>query len=142
MSQEVKKEQIQPKQNMRYQRDKDKEKVRGIFRFNEVPGGAMEFVYKAYKGDDVERFLLVDGHTYEIPLGVAKHLNKNGWYPEYGYIQDSSGIKTVGGAIPTGQVHSSNLMKVTKKVRRFSFQSLEFVDVDDLPTDVVSVEKV
>jgi hypothetical protein len=50
-----------PKVNLRYQRDKDREQVKGIFRFHEVPGGSMSFVYKAYKEDQVERYDLFDG---------------------------------------------------------------------------------
>lgn len=105
------------KQNLRYQQDKDKEMVKGIFRFYEVPGGSMNFVYKAYKGDEVERYDLMDNQVYTIPLGVAKHLNKNGWYPMHAYALDDFG---------------KPIMKIGQKVRRFGFQSLEFVDIDDL----------
>jgi len=103
--------------SLTYQRDKDREKVRGIFRFYEVPGGGMSFCYKAYKGDPVEKYTLVDGEVYSLPLGVAKHLNKNGWYPVHEYMKDD-----------TGRPH----MMIGKKKRRFGFQSLEFVDVDEL----------
>lgn len=99
------------------QREIDKEKVRGIFRFHEVPGGTMEFVYKCYRGDEVEKFNLRDGEIYTIPLGVAKHLNKNLWYPLHAYAVDDNG---------------KPIAKIGQKVRRCSFQSLEFVDVDDL----------
>jgi hypothetical protein len=103
--------------NLKYQRDKDREKVKGIFRFHEVPGGSMSFVFKAYKEDQVERFDLIDGQVYTLPLGVAKHLNRNVWYPVHAHLQDESGNQS---------------MKINQKVRRCSFQSLEFVDVDDL----------
>jgi len=117
------------KKNLRYQRDKDREKVRGIFRFHEVPGGSMNFVYKAYKEDPIERYDFVDGQVYTIPLGVAKHLNKNCWYPEHQYLQDEDGKVSA---------------RVGKKVRRCSFQSLEFVDINELKPeeDIVTVEKV
>jgi len=105
------------KPNLKYQRDKDREMVRGIFRFFEVPGGSMNFVFKAYKQDPVERFDFVDGQTYTIPLGVAKHLNKNGWYPVHSYALDETGKQA---------------MKIGQKVRRFGFQSLEFTEIDDL----------
>lgn len=103
--------------NIHYQRDKDREPVKGIFRFYEVPGGGMSFSYKAYKGEPVAKYTLVDGEVYTLPLGVAKHLNKNGWYPIHEYQMDESG---------------KPLMMVHKKKRRFGFQSLEFVDVDEL----------
>lgn len=104
---------------LKMQRDKDREPVRGIFRFHEVPGGTMSFVFKKYKGDHVEKFTLVDGQVYTIPLGVAKHLNKNCWYPVHDYQMDENGKFT-------------REYRVSKKVRRCSFQSLEFVDVDDI----------
>jgi hypothetical protein len=105
------------KANVKFLRDKDREIVKGIFRFHEVPGGSMSFVYRAYKEDEVERFDLIDGGVYKLPLGVAKHLNKNVWYPIHGHMEDENGKPT---------------MKIHQKVRRCSFQSLEFVDVDDL----------
>ncbi len=49
-----------PKVNLKFQRDKDREPVKGIFRFYEVPGGSVSFNYRAYKEDEVERFDLVE----------------------------------------------------------------------------------
>jgi hypothetical protein len=119
-----------PKQNLKYQRDKDREMVKGIFKFYEVPGGSMSFVFKVYKEDPVERFDFVDGQVYNIPLGVAKHLNKNGWYPVHVHALDENGVPA---------------MRIGQKVRRFGFQSLEFVDIDDLSfgdKQIVTVEHV
>jgi len=107
------------KPSLRYQRDKDREKVKGIFRFYEVPGGSMSFVFKQYKEDPVERYDLVDGKIYTLPLGVAKHLNKNGSYPVHAYTVKEDGKPS---------------QHIGKKVRRFGFQSLEFMDVEDLST--------
>ena len=118
------------KQNLRYQRDKDREMVKGIFRFFELPGGSMSFVFKAYKEDQVEKYDFVDGETYSIPLGVARHLNKNGWYPVHQYAVDENG---------------KPMMKVGQKVRRFGFQSLEFIDIEDLTLEnrqIVTVESI
>lgn len=106
-----------PKVNLKYQRDKDREPVKGIFRFYEVPGGSVSFNYRAYKEDEVERYDLVDGQVYTLPLGVAKHLNKNGKYPIHKHITDETG---------------KPIMKIGQYIRRFGFQSLEFVDIDDL----------
>jgi hypothetical protein len=115
------------KPNLKYMRDKDRELVKGIFRFHEVPGGTMSFSFKAYKEDPVENFTMVDGEVYTIPLGVAKHLNKNLWYPVHMHAQDADGKNTI---------------KIGQKVRRASFQSLEFIDIDDLSPlgDLVTVE--
>ena len=114
--------------NLRYMRDKDREKVRGIFRFYEVPGGTMTFSFKAYKEDPVETFTMTDGQTYTIPLGVAKHLANNLWYPVHEFLRDENGNTST---------------HVRKKVHRAGFQSLEFIDLDEIDpcatADIVEV---
>jgi hypothetical protein len=105
------------KPTLETQRLRDREMVRGKFIFHEVPGGMVSFIFKAYKQDPLERYDLKDGEIYTLPLGVAKHLNKNCWYPVHSYALNEDGKPT---------------MKVGQKVRRMSFQSLEFVDTDDL----------
>lgn len=97
-------------------REKDQEMVRGVFHFKEVPGGVMEFFYSCYKGDDVVKYSLKDGEVYSIPLGVAKHLNKNCWYPVHSHAVDASGRP---------------IYKVNEKKHRCSFSSLEFIDPED-----------
>ena len=118
------------KESLKYQRDKDRQMVKGIFRFYEVPGGSMSFNYRKYKGDPIERFDMIDGQIYTIPLGVAKHLTNNGSYPVHRYAKDESG---------------SVSMRVGQKVNRFGFESLEFMDVDDLSagnSEIVIVDEV
>jgi hypothetical protein len=98
-------------------RDKDAEMVKGRFIFHEVPGGHMSFVYRFYKEDPVERYDMWDGEVYTVPRGVAKHLNKNCWYPEYEHTRSED---------------MQNVQKIGLKKRRCSFQSLEFTDNEDL----------
>ena len=105
------------KARMKAQREKDNQMVRGIFRFYEIPGGMMEFVFKKYKGDPVRKYALVDGQVYTLPLMVAKHLNNNCWYPEHEYYKDSD-LKDV--------------TRVARKINRCGFQSLEFVEIEGL----------
>lgn len=105
-----------PKVNLKYERDKEREMVRGIFRFHEVPGGSMSFVYKKYKEDPVERYDFLDGQIYTVPLGVARHLNKTGKYPVHAYRQNENGQAS---------------QYIGSRVSRYGFQSLEFVDIDD-----------
>lgn len=113
-------------QKLAKQQEKDREPVKGIFRFHEVPGGKMGFSYKAYKGDKVERYDLVDGQIYTIPLGVAKHLNKNVYYPIHAHTVDDNGVPVA---------------RIGQKVRRCSFQSLEFVDIEEMAAPpIVTVE--
>lgn len=118
------------KPNLKYLRDKNREKVKGVFNFFEVPGGSLSFVYHEFKEDPVERFDLVDGQVYTLPLGVAKHLNKNGWYPIHTFSVDEAG---------------KPLQKIGQKIRRFGFRSLEFLDVDELNDtgkQIITVENV
>ncbi len=118
------------KKKLKIQREKDHEMVKGVFRFHEVTGGSITFPYRAYKGDPVENYTLVDGQVHSIPYGVARHLNKDCWYPQHVYQMDAEGKPQ---------------MKIGKKVQRCSFQSLEFMDTDDLTPaseDIVTVEHV
>ena len=132
---EIKSEKKQ-KPNLKYLRDKDREPVKGLFRYYEAPLGTLSFCYRAYKEDPIETFNLTDGQVYTIPLGVAKHLNKSGWYPEYQYVKGEPGL--VGAFSPDG-----TRMQIARKVRRYGFQSLEFLDIDDLgeARDIVEVTK-
>lgn len=106
-----------PKKDLKYLRDRDREMVRGIFRFFEVPGGNMSFSFRKYKEDEVENFSLNDGEIYTLPRGVAHHLSNNCWYPEHQYKMDDSGKPT--------QV-------LTKKKRRCSFEPLDFLDLETM----------
>jgi hypothetical protein len=82
-----------------------------------VPGGQVSFSFKKYKGDPTTRYDLTDGSIYTIPLGVAKHLNTNTFYPIHGYSTDENG---------------KPIQIIQQKVNRMAFQSLEFMDVDDM----------
>lgn len=128
MAEQTQKIDKKTKINVQYLRDKDREPVKGIFRYHECPGGSVSFSYRAYKGDNIERYDMIDGQVYTVPLGVARHLNKNCWYPEYEFFKDEQ---------------TQNIQRISKKVRRMSFQSLEFMDIDDItPTgnSIVTVE--
>lgn len=128
IKQEVKKPAVKP--SAKYLRDKDREPVKGKFIFHEVPGGTMSFSIKIHKDDQVENYTLVDGEIYTLPLGVAKHLNKNCWYPIYSHL---GGDKNVAAGLSANIYGASGQnMRIGQKVRRCSFQSLEFVDIDDL----------
>lgn len=115
------------KKDASYLRDKEKEMVRGVFKFYEVQGGSMSFVFKKHKGDQIEKYEMVDGGVYTVPLAVAKHLNNDCWYPVHKYTMDENGKPS---------------QRVSEKVQRCGFQSLEFTDMDDFdsgPSRLVSV---
>lgn len=97
--------------------ERDREKVKGIFHFYECEGGTLSFPFKAYKWDQIENYTLVDGQIYTIPLGVAKHLNKNGWYPIHHHMLDKDGVAS---------------MRIGSKKRRFGFQGLDFIDPEEI----------
>lgn len=105
--------------HVKVMRDKERELVKGKFIFHEVPGGRMEFVFRKYKQDPMEKFSLNDGEIYTLPLGVARHLNTNCKYPAYSFKMDETGRPQMG---------------VGEWIRRCSFQSLEFVDIEEAPT--------
>ena len=96
--------------------EKDRQMVRGKFIFHEIPGGQLDFSFRKYKQDALQNFSLKDGEIYTIPLGVAKHLNTNCAYPSYTYKNDENGRPVV---------------QVAEKIRRCSFQSLEFLDLKE-----------
>lgn len=108
-------------------RDKDRQMVKGVFKYYEVPGGSVGFCFKKYKEDPIETFDLVDGQIYTIPLGVAKHLNSNTWYPIHGHTVDENGAP---------------LQSIKQKVNRMAFQSLEFMDIEDFGGEkqIITVE--
>lgn len=116
MAQPIKNQETKPSNvNYEFQRKQDQTPVRGKFIFHEVPGGKMSFVYRKFKGEPIATYEMLDGEILTVPLGVAKHLNANCWYPSYDFKSDEQGRPTC---------------KISSKVRRCSFQSLEFIDVD------------
>ncbi len=114
--------------DLTYMRDRDKQLVKGIFKFYEVPGGTMSFVYKKYKGDEIQKYTMVDGQVYSIPLGVAKHLNNDCWHPVHSYATDENG---------------KPLQRISQKVNRCGFQSLEFMDYEEFDrggTQIIQIQ--
>lgn len=128
---------IQEKQlELQYKFDRDKQLVKGTFHFHEVPGGLLSFVYREYPSQDLERYDLWDGMEYELPLGVARHLNKNGKRPEYEYLTDERGrMVQIGG--PSSQVRSAinpnvpQNMKIIGWKHRYSFSNTNFQSAED-----------
>lgn len=104
------------KAELKYECDRDKELVKGVFKFHENPGETMKFYFRAHEGE-IEKYELKDGELCEVPLAVARHLNKNCWVPVDQYALDKNGLPTT---------------EVGKKVRRCSFYAINYVDLDDL----------
>ena len=114
---------ISPKE-LEAMRQRSKEIVSGKFIFHEVPGGEMGFTFKQFKGDAPQNYNLRDGQSYEIPLGVAEHLNENCYYPVHSYATDEDG---------------KPIAKINEKVRRCSFQSFQFTKANK---EIITVERI
>lgn len=56
-------------------RMEDARLVKGTFKNLEAPGGDLEFGYRAHRGEPIRIYYFKDGQTYDVPLGVAKHIN-------------------------------------------------------------------
>lgn len=113
---------------LQYMRDKDRETVKGRFKYYDCPGGEMKFCFKKYKQDPIEKYALVDGQIYTLPIGVIKHLNKDCFYTIHKYATDKDG---------------NAIQVVGQKVQRCEFIPMEFVDIEDLSpsgTSIVTVQ--
>jgi hypothetical protein len=117
-------------------RDRDAELVTGVFKNLENPAtnggrGSVVFSYKFYPGEENSIYELWDGERYTLPRGVARHLNNNCFYREYQHLEGEFGTQGVrAGHSPDGRL-KTNTTQVAKKVHRYAFHSLEYMD-DDL----------
>jgi hypothetical protein len=116
-------------------RDRDEEKVTGIFKNLENPAvggskGMVQFSYKMYPGQPNEVYELWDGERYSLPRGVARHLNNNCFYREYQHLKGEFGQQGIRAAASDGKLQTQS-MQISKKVNRYAFHSLEYMD-DDL----------
>ncbi len=113
-------------------RARDNEMVTGIFMNLEQPGKDTKFGLHLYPGDDFIFYHLKHGEKHRIPRGVARHLNLNCHYVEYTSLKDEFGRNTnMKTGISDGRLSSTANMHAKHKIPRFSFQSLEYMDIDD-----------
>lgn len=128
-------------------RDRDSELVTGIFKNLENPSryggrGSVIFSYKIYPGQDTEIYELWDGERYTLPRGVARHLNNNCYYKEHQHLPGQSGEQGMRQAYS----HDGRLKKdpneIIKKIHRYAFHSLEYMDEDleMYPSNLVEVK--
>ena len=122
-------------------RERDNELVTGIFRYIEHPKGTLRFRFKKYQQDEYKAYELVDGHRYQIPRMVARHLNNNVHYIEYKRLDKflTDDKQSVMGGINDGSLNSPERMQITDKVPRCEFRSLEFMDDDIAPSNLIQV---
>ena len=116
------------KTNLKYLRDKDREMVSGMFQYHELPGGTLKFRTKFYEEDPLEVWTLTDRKIHKIPLGVAKHLRKNGCIPQHAFVLDDEG---------------KPIQKITSNYKRYDFVSTDFMDIDEpVQSKIATVENV
>jgi hypothetical protein len=127
-------------------RDRDSEMVTGIFKNLENPAtnggrGSVIFSYKYYPGQENEVYELWDGERYTLPRGVARHLNNNCFYKEYQHMPGEFGQQGIRGATSNDGRIQTNTLQMAKKVHRYAFHSLEYMDddVDMYPANLTEV---
>lgn len=136
-------------------RDRDAELITGVFNNLEhraTPSngrGCVAFGFKKYPGEELEFYELCDGERYTLPRGVVSHLNNNCYFKEYQRMEGEFGSMGIrqGMADPRlaakdGKLQRNNShMQMAKKVHRFSFHNLEFMDdeSDFRPSNLIEV---
>lgn len=78
----------------------DSKLVKGVFKNIECPGGDVTFSIRLYRGDPIRTYNFVDGTEYEIPLGVARHINRQCRYKKHKWLVDKDGNKMIGADKP------------------------------------------
>lgn len=97
----------------------ESQRVTGVFRDLEVgPGGNIRFSARKYPWDQIENFDFKDGHTYTIPLWLARHLNENCKWPVYKHNID-----------PTAKEGEKAKQYVNQWNHRFAFVSSDFTNI-------------
>ena len=81
-------------------RKEDEKLVTGIFKNLEAPGAEATFSLRLYKEHPIRTFTLEDGKKYEIPMGVAKHINRQCKYQRASNLLDKEGKPTIGAGKP------------------------------------------
>lgn len=120
---EIKEKNVKPMgKEFTYEMDKYKEIVTGVIKNNENPGAPIEFWFKGEGVPEITKFSFQDNEMIKIPLGLAKHLNKNCWVARDKFILDDK-----------GRADSA----IGKKERRFSFFPLGYVETEDLSEEGV-----
>ena len=87
--------------------------VSGIFKNLECKGASVQFLWKKFPQDNIQCFTLEDGQKYEIPLGLAKHINNDCFMPKHSYLIDPATNKPVVG--------------IGSKDHRYQFLSTQFM---------------
>lgn len=133
---------LTPKERIKKIQEEETKTVKGRFRCFETPGGSLRVQIKKYKDVPMFDMTMMDNEIYEVPLYVARHLNGvdhlakdiNGKinscaYPVHSHIMigekwSPSTLDEIGNPVPQ--------FAVSKWVRRYGFESLQFDTLGDL----------
>lgn len=105
--------------------ERDHQKIKGRFRFLEVPNGTLVFSFAKYKNDPIYRYTLQDNEIVELPYMVAKHLATNVYTSVFQNQLDENGR----------QIHVP-----ASKIHRTSFERIDFDDDSFIPSPIVTLE--
>jgi len=122
---------IKKKLNNEQLMERGMELVRGIFKYDEMPGGTLVFSFHKYKKVPTKTYRLKDGEVVRIPRCVAKHLATKGQYVVHEYQRDEQG---------------NSVIRIGRKKRRYHFESMEFFEDEEIlnsnDSNLYTVEKV
>lgn len=112
-------------------RVRDAELVVCRFKNLENPGRSVTFNYRRYKGQIPEKYYFMDGEVYQIPRGVRNWI-KGLHTPVYEHIMDGDNPIVGGFAHKQYQRPGMPTMQIKKKLHRFMFLDLDYMeDMDD-----------
>lgn len=110
---------VEQRAKLRKEWEQESQKVTGVFRDLEVgAGGNLRFSARKYPWDQVENYDFKDGHTYTVPLWIARHLNENCKWPVYKHNID-----------PNAREGEKAKQYVNQWNHRFAFVSSDFIGI-------------
>ena len=112
-----KKEKEELNKSLQYKRDRDAEMVKGVFHYHERPGQSLKFDFSQYGNEKQTNWELKDGQSYELPRGVARHLNNSGFRNVHEWYRNDRGEER---------------MRLARKHRRYSWENLDFFELEDV----------
>ena len=106
-------------------KERDYKLVRGVFKRFKNEQVPYKFYFKKWAGPVME-FVMRDGHVYEIPYMVAKHLHENCYIPLHENSTDEDG---------------NRIDVVGKKIKQFDFISPDILVSPDNDKNLVTVQR-
>lgn len=88
------KEEITKAEDLRQKQSaEDHRMVKGVFKNLESPNCSADISFRKYKEDPMRVYPMQDGQEYEIPIMVAKYINRSCSVPEREYAVNERGEK-------------------------------------------------